>query len=143
MKKNTSLIMTLNWPPPDNSVLLTSSTTALREDQMPPLIAGNWKMLGMAPQLCDIDAVAVSVMAKPPSADILICLPSTLIAPAVHKAANHIAIGSVIDGGRTTYSAKFAQRLSVAIGFALPLWPTEVGTCEISSLGLGDSGASQ
>jgi triosephosphate isomerase len=57
------------------------------------LIAGNWKMHGMAPQLGEIEAVAASVTATPPFADVLICLPSTLIARAVQTAAGRIAIG--------------------------------------------------
>jgi triosephosphate isomerase len=49
---------------------------------MRKLIAGNWKMHGMAPQLGEIEA-----------ADVLICLPATLIAFAVQTAAGRIAIG--------------------------------------------------
>jgi triosephosphate isomerase len=60
---------------------------------MRPLIAGNWKMHGMAPQLGEIEAVSASAKATPPSADILICLPATLIARAVQTAAGCIAIG--------------------------------------------------
>lgn len=60
---------------------------------MRPLIAGNWKMHGMAPQLGEIEAVAAAVKAIPPSADVLICLPATLIERAVQVAAGHIAIG--------------------------------------------------
>ncbi len=60
---------------------------------MRPLIAGNWKMNGLAPQLDQIEAVAASVKAKPPYADILICLPATLIARAAQVAAGGIAIG--------------------------------------------------
>jgi triosephosphate isomerase len=60
---------------------------------MRPLIAGNWKMHGMAPQLREIEAVAASVKATSPSADVLICLPATLIARAVQTAAGRIAIG--------------------------------------------------
>ncbi|MEO6380730.1 MAG: triose-phosphate isomerase [Nitrobacter sp.] len=56
-------------------------------------MAGNWKMHGMASQLGEIEAVAASVKATPPSADILICLPATLIARAVQTAADRIAIG--------------------------------------------------
>ncbi len=37
---------------------------------MRPLIAGNWKMHGMAPQLGEIEAIAASVKDKPPFADI-------------------------------------------------------------------------
>ena len=60
---------------------------------MRPLIAGNWKMHGMASQLGEIEAVAASVKATPPTADILICLPATLIARAVQAAAGRIGIG--------------------------------------------------
>jgi triosephosphate isomerase len=60
---------------------------------MRPLIAGNWKMHGMAPQLSEIEAVAASVKAAPPFADLLICLPATLIAQAVQTAAGRVAIG--------------------------------------------------
>ncbi len=57
------------------------------------LIAGNWKMHGMAPQLGEIEAVAASVKATSPSADVLICLPATLVARAAQTAAGRIAIG--------------------------------------------------
>ena len=60
---------------------------------MRPLIAGNWKMNGLAWQLGEIEAIAASVKAKPPFADILICPPATLIARAVQTAAGRIAIG--------------------------------------------------
>ena len=60
---------------------------------MRPLIAGNWKMHGMAPQLAEIAAIAASVKAAPPFADILICLPATLIARAAQVAAGQISIG--------------------------------------------------
>jgi hypothetical protein len=60
---------------------------------MRPLIAGNWKMNGLAPQLGEIEAIAASAKAKPPLADILICPPATLIARAAQTAAGRIAIG--------------------------------------------------
>lgn len=60
---------------------------------MRTLIAGNWKMHGLAPQLGEIEAIAASVNAAPPFADILICLPATLITRAVQTAGSHIAIG--------------------------------------------------
>ncbi len=50
-------------------------------------------MHGMAPQLAEIEAIAASVEAAPPVADVLICLPATLIARAVQTAAGRIAIG--------------------------------------------------
>lgn len=60
---------------------------------MRPLIAGNWKMHGMSPQLGEIEAVAASAASISPSADILICLPATLIARAAQIASGRIAIG--------------------------------------------------
>jgi len=60
---------------------------------MRPLIAGNWKMHGTGPQLGEIAAIAAGVRATAPTADILICPPSTLITRAVQAAAGQIAIG--------------------------------------------------
>jgi triosephosphate isomerase len=60
---------------------------------MRPLIAGNWKMNGMARQLGEIEAIAALVKAAPPFADVLICPPATLIARAVQTAAGRITIG--------------------------------------------------
>ncbi|MEO8879097.1 MAG: triose-phosphate isomerase [Gemmatimonadaceae bacterium] len=60
---------------------------------MRPLIAGNWKMHGLSPQLGEIEAIAASVSAAPPSADVLICTPATLLARAAQTAAGRIAIG--------------------------------------------------
>lgn len=60
---------------------------------MRPLIAGNWKMHGLAQQLREIEVIAASVRATPPSADVLICPPATLLARAVLTAAGRIAIG--------------------------------------------------
>jgi triosephosphate isomerase len=63
------------------------------DETMRPLIAGNWKMHGLTAQLGVIKDIAASVTARPPSADVLICLPATLIARAVQTVAGHIAIG--------------------------------------------------
>lgn len=60
---------------------------------MRPLIAGNWKMNGLAASLEEIRTVAQIAAATPPAADILICPPATLIARAVEVAAGRIAIG--------------------------------------------------
>jgi triosephosphate isomerase len=60
---------------------------------MRPLIAGNWKMHGTAPQLSEIASIASMVRTTRPGADILICPPSTLITRAVQAAAGRIAIG--------------------------------------------------
>ncbi len=50
-------------------------------------------MHGMAPQRGEIEAVAASVKATPPCADVLICPAATLVARAVEAAAGRIAIG--------------------------------------------------
>ncbi|WP_232000089.1 triose-phosphate isomerase [Pseudomonas antarctica] len=61
--------------------------------RMRPLVVGNWKMNGLAEQLSEIEAMAISVKATLPSVDALICLPATLIAQAVLMATGRIAIG--------------------------------------------------
>ncbi len=60
---------------------------------MRPLIAGNWKMHGLAAQLGEIRSLAASIKVSPPGADILICPPATLIGRAVQAADGMIAIG--------------------------------------------------
>jgi triosephosphate isomerase (TIM) len=57
------------------------------------LIAGNWKMNGLAASLGEVGKICEMVVAQPPNADILICPPATLIAQAVHAAKGRIAIG--------------------------------------------------
>jgi len=57
------------------------------------LIAGNWKMNGLAASLPEIEAVADAAFKSPPDVDILICPPATLIARASGVAAARIAIG--------------------------------------------------
>lgn len=57
------------------------------------LIAGNWKMHGLAAQLHEIETIAGSVHARPPAADVLICVPATLLSRAVHATAGRIALG--------------------------------------------------
>ena len=49
------------------------------EEYMRPLIVGNWKMNGLAARLCEIEALSISVVASRPLAEVLICLPATLI----------------------------------------------------------------
>ena len=61
---------------------------------MRPLIAGNWKMHGLSSQLAEIEAIAASVKLRPTHADVLVCLPATLIARASSLAAGRIAIGA-------------------------------------------------
>jgi triosephosphate isomerase len=57
------------------------------------LIAGNWKMNGLAASLGEVEKVCEMVAAENPNADILICPPATLITQAVDAAGKRIAIG--------------------------------------------------
>jgi triosephosphate isomerase len=67
-------------------------------------------MHGLAAQLGEIEAVAASVEAAPPSADVLICLPATLISRAVQTAAGRIAIGG--EDCSTAIAGSFTGDLS-------------------------------
>jgi triosephosphate isomerase len=58
---------------------------------MRQLIAGNWKMHGLATQLSEIEAISLASAWS--AADLLICPLSTLIARAVDTGAGRIAIG--------------------------------------------------
>ncbi|HRD29514.1 MAG TPA: triose-phosphate isomerase, partial [Caulobacter sp.] len=44
-----------------------------------PLIAGNWKMNGLAASLDEARAVAAALDARPPGARVAICPPATLV----------------------------------------------------------------
>ena len=54
---------------------------------MKKLIAGNWKMNGVAASLAEIEAVAAGLERLGGAADAMICPPATLIAPAAERAA--------------------------------------------------------
>lgn len=54
---------------------------------MRPLIAGHWKMNGMARQRGETEAIAALAKAAPLFAEVLICPPAKLIARAVQTAA--------------------------------------------------------
>ncbi len=50
-------------------------------------------MHGVSAQLHQIEAIAASVHARPPAADVLLCVPATLLSRAVQQAAGRIAVG--------------------------------------------------
>jgi triosephosphate isomerase len=60
---------------------------------MRPLIADNWKMHGMAPQLAEVARMAAALCTAPAPADALICPPAALLTRAGRAAAGGIAIG--------------------------------------------------
>jgi triosephosphate isomerase (TIM) len=45
-----------------------------------PLVAGNWKMNGLAASLTEAEKLKVALAAKPAGCDVLICPPATLVA---------------------------------------------------------------
>ena len=59
---------------------------------MRQLIAGNWKMNGLAASLGEIGTLGRALAARPPSCDVLVCPPATLIARAAALGTG-IAIG--------------------------------------------------
>lgn len=50
-------------------------------------------MHGLVAQLSEIEKISAAVLANPPAAEVLICVPSTLLSQAVQIAAGRIAIG--------------------------------------------------
>jgi triosephosphate isomerase len=64
------------------------------ENTMRSLVAGNWKMNGVAPEALDrIGALKAALAETPASCDVLICPPATLVAPAAWAAKGAFAIG--------------------------------------------------
>ncbi len=49
-----------------------------------PLIAGNWKMNGLAAALGEIEALKAGLLAAPTRAEVLICPPATLLSQLAH-----------------------------------------------------------
>lgn len=60
-----------------------------------PLVAGNWKMHGIAASVAELEAIIAGVANRPPAADLMICPPATLIASFAKVAAgSSVAIGA-------------------------------------------------
>jgi triosephosphate isomerase len=60
---------------------------------MRSLVAGNWKMNGLAASLKELEVLKASLAAEPAKADVLICPPFTLIAPAAALVQGAFALG--------------------------------------------------
>jgi triosephosphate isomerase len=60
---------------------------------MRQLIAGNWKMNGLATSLGVVDELVRALHAKPPRCDVLICPPATLLSRAVERGGAGILFG--------------------------------------------------
>ncbi len=60
---------------------------------MPSLVAGNWKMNGLAAALPELTALKDGLASRPPACDVLICPPATLIAQAAWHVKGAFALG--------------------------------------------------
>jgi triosephosphate isomerase (TIM) len=60
---------------------------------MRPLVAGNWKMNGLAASLGELAALKDALAKTPPACDVLICPPATLIAQAAWHVKGAFALG--------------------------------------------------
>lgn len=58
-----------------------------------PLVAGNWKMNGLAASLEELESVKAGLSGGVVDADVMICPPATLVASAAKAAGTGIAIG--------------------------------------------------
>ncbi|HLH88615.1 MAG TPA: triose-phosphate isomerase [Xanthobacteraceae bacterium] len=59
-----------------------------------PLVAGNWKMNGLAASIVELDRIIAGAAPVTPKADLLVCPPTTLIAAfAARAAGSPVAIG--------------------------------------------------
>jgi triosephosphate isomerase len=85
-----------------------------------PLVAGNWKMNGLAASLEELQALRAALLAEPASAEVLVCPPFTLIAQA-----NFLVKDTFGLGGQDCHAA-----------------PTGAHTGDIAAEMLKDAGAS-
>ena len=60
---------------------------------MRSLVAGNWKMNGLAASLGELGALKDALSATPPACDVLICPPASLIAQAAGRVKGAFALG--------------------------------------------------
>ncbi len=60
---------------------------------MRPLVAGNWKMNGLAADLRELAALKEALAKQPPPCDVLVCPPATLIAQAAWHVKGAFALG--------------------------------------------------
>ena len=62
-------------------------------DGMRPLVAGNWKMNGLASSLEELQALRAALLTEPARAEVLVCPPFTLIAQANFLVKDAFALG--------------------------------------------------
>jgi triosephosphate isomerase len=66
-----------------------------------PLVAGNWKMNGLAAELAEAEALAEALRRTPVAADVMLCPPATLLAPM----AAAVKGSAVLLGGQDCHTA--------------------------------------
>ena len=72
---------------------------------MRSLVAGNWKMNGLAPEALErLAALKAALAEKSPSCDVLICPPATLIAPAAKLMEEGAVKGAFAIGGQDCHA---------------------------------------
>lgn len=91
---------------------------------MRQLIAGNWKMNGLAASLGEIEALARALKAKPAACDVLICPPATLVARAAAMGSDipiggqdcHVEVSGAFTGDVSAEMLKDAGATAVIVG---------------------------
>jgi triosephosphate isomerase (TIM) len=72
---------------------LPPKATKYKDLSMRPLVAGNWKMNGLAASLGELGKLKEALAATPPYCEVLVCPPFTLIAQAVWAVKGAFALG--------------------------------------------------
>jgi triosephosphate isomerase len=79
--------------------------TKVQEETMRSLVAGNWKMNGLAPEALErLAALKAALAEKSPSCDVLICPSATLIAPAAKLMEEGAVKGAFAIGGQDCHA---------------------------------------
>jgi triosephosphate isomerase len=75
---------------------------ATQSQSVRPLVAGNWKMNGVAASLAELALLAAGLATRGPrlGADVMICPPSTLVA----RTSTHVAGSAILIGGQDCHA---------------------------------------
>ena len=92
---------------------------------MRPLVAGNWKMNGLASSLGELAALKDALAGQAPARDVLVCPPATLIAQAAWLVKGATATPS---GARERLGIKFGLEGIRALVLADDEGPRSIGT---------------
>ena len=91
-----------------------------------PLVAGNWKMHGLAASVAELEAIIAGAASRPPAADLMICPPATLITGFARAAAGsavtigaqdcHAEVSGAFTGDLSADMLKDAGATAVIVG---------------------------